>query len=1360
MASNRIDIDVKVDDKGTTKKVGLQSKKAGKSIDDLGRSAQTADRNLKGAAQASANGTKNFSKMAQGIGGSLVPAYATLAANIFAVTAAFGAFQRAAQVQQLENNLVRLGNVGGQNLRGLADDLKNITDNAIDTEAALRSVAQGTTQGFSGSQLKGLTTIAKGASIALGRDMTDAMDRLVRGTAKLEPEILDELGIIVRLDDAAKDYAAGLGKTAAQLTAFEKQQAFANAVLEQGTKKFAGIAAAAEANPFDQLAASFGDLKKSFFEGIGLVLNPLVKLLSISDAALIGVVGLLAGTIVSQLTPALGEMAKKSKENFLRLEKRAAAASVKIQSDFQRMASKLSTFDIAPKGFKDLQNQMKAGTKDATVYSTALKKIGSSIGGQTAALNKLKKAQKGQSGAQLKATKLAIEMKKKEIAQLRQMQSETRALRKLQEGGGLSLGGTRGQQRAAGNARVRAGIGRTEAAATKMMQDAGIVDQFRIAGAATEKMSKKIGQAEGAIGKLGASFEVAKGSARLFGAALLNAIPIIGQVLFFGGMLYSFLDGFINFPWESSKMEEATKKIIHGLDSVRAASLELRIALAQTDSQAEKTFLTLKNRTGVVDQLASVFTDLVRASNSLKSDEIKQYADEIRDLGNLDTAGGKLKAEFTALRLDDQVINKLRAEGKEINAANKAREKQLILEQKIEALVTDQTVDKYQALAAAIASRAEAGVALGKESKVYKEIDKAVDELQAKIAKGEDVTVEYLAGISKAVQDTEAGTRRVLGAFDGLNQAVSNFNSELTKLVSKQDTPFTNLQSAAEVLLGTFTTIRQEAGSLTGVDLMEAIEKKGGKGALQFAEGLKSTDAYKTRRAQLDGAPSMLNDFGTMTEGNRDALALESAQGAFVAQLKLVDKEYRTQNNTLKNIKAEIKEISEFSKVNAIFAGETANLEKKAIDTQVTRNNNIAALLEKYKNIEGVEEYLNQLTAENIRLNKERELINQNNLMILQAEAADKKRLFDLENRILGVKKQSFNLDQAKQSLEDSSELRQLQRNPFFEILDQGRTAIDQEIKRTEDKLKFEKENQDIINAAKTAMIEAEYALIDAQLRAEMEKLRLRSTDMSTGVTQAQRDAAAASADRLQGLIGAESGGGTLGEAQAGAIANVAAESEVAVGKLQEKLMGLRESKRDLMDVNVMANTIATSLESNMTSALTSLIDGTKSAKQAFADMAKSIIADIAAMIAKQLVFNALKSMFGGFLPFAEGGVASGGFEAFAKGGYAQGGFRAFANGGTVNKPTLGLVGEGKYNEAIVPLPDGRSIPVQMQGGGSQQNNVTVNVAIDQNGRASSTTQSDGQQGNEIGNMVAAAVQKELQHQKRAGGILNPYGNA
>jgi tape measure domain-containing protein len=65
----------------------------------------------------------------------------------------------------------------------------------------------------------------------------------------------------------------------------------------------------------------------------------------------------------------------------------------------------------------------------------------------------------------------------------------------------------------------------------------------------------------------------------------------------------------------------------------------------------------------------------------------------------------------------------------------------------------------------------------------------------------------------------------------------------------------------------------------------------------------------------------------------------------------------------------------------------------------------------------------------------------------------------------------------------------------------------------------------------------------------------------------------------------------------------------------------------------------------------------------------------------------------GGFMKLAgaNGGTATGGWKPFPA--------RAFANGGMVKGPTLGLVGEGKYNEAIVPLPDGRSIPVQMRGG-------------------------------------------------------------
>ena len=77
MAKNRVNVDVKVSDKGSLKQVGDRSRQS--------------DRALKGMAKTSSSGTKNFSKMSQGITGGLVPAYATLAANLFAITALFAA---------------------------------------------------------------------------------------------------------------------------------------------------------------------------------------------------------------------------------------------------------------------------------------------------------------------------------------------------------------------------------------------------------------------------------------------------------------------------------------------------------------------------------------------------------------------------------------------------------------------------------------------------------------------------------------------------------------------------------------------------------------------------------------------------------------------------------------------------------------------------------------------------------------------------------------------------------------------------------------------------------------------------------------------------------------------------------------------------------------------------------------------------------------------------------------------------------------------------------------------------------------------------------------------------------------------
>ena len=67
---------------------------------------------------------------------------------------------------------------------------------------------------------------------------------------------------------------------------------------------------------------------------------------------------------------------------------------------------------------------------------------------------------------------------------------------------------------------------------------------------------------------------------------------------------------------------------------------------------------------------------------------------------------------------------------------------------------------------------------------------------------------------------------------------------------------------------------------------------------------------------------------------------------------------------------------------------------------------------------------------------------------------------------------------------------------------------------------------------------------------------------------------------------------------------------------------------------------------------------------------------------------------------------------------------RRFAGGGTGASPMLALFGEGARNEAFVPLPDGRSIPVAMGGAGSN-GAIVVNNTVNLTATGGTAEQND-----------------------------------
>ena len=109
---------------------------------------------------------------------------------------------------------------------------------------------------------------------------------------------------------------------------------------------------------------------------------------------------------------------------------------------------------------------------------------------------------------------------------------------------------------------------------------------------------------------------------------------------------------------------------------------------------------------------------------------------------------------------------------------------------------------------------------------------------------------------------------------------------------------------------------------------------------------------------------------------------------------------------------------------------------------------------------------------------------------------------------------------------------------------------------------------------------------------------------------------------------------------------------------------------------------------------------------------------------------------------------------------------RKYSGGGIATSPQLAMFGEGSVPEAYVPVPSGR-IPVELRGGGVRggmtvQTNISVNMTAPAGGQDSGGGSGRGnmmEQARELGAIVTAMVNKNLQDQMRPGGLLNPSGS-
>lgn len=333
MAGNTIDINLSVQDQNRTMQArtndarrlneqleraqnlsrGTGTRTGNQAMRQAGFGGEVSEYNVAGGASQRAGGTaRDFADQARGLGG-LVRLYAQFAAELFAVSTAFNALRNAMDTQIMVRGMEQLSAASGNSLASMSKSFVSATDGMISFREAAEAVTKATTSGLGSEQVMQIAEVAKGASQALGVNMNDAVSRLTRGITKLEPELLDELGIFTKLDKAVQDYARTVGKSESQLTDFERRQAFANAVLKEGRDKFSEIAQ--EGNPYDKLLASLKDTGTQILNIINSIVGPIAKIFADNQVLIGGAIAIITSRLLTKAIPALndyGEWLKKT----------------------------------------------------------------------------------------------------------------------------------------------------------------------------------------------------------------------------------------------------------------------------------------------------------------------------------------------------------------------------------------------------------------------------------------------------------------------------------------------------------------------------------------------------------------------------------------------------------------------------------------------------------------------------------------------------------------------------------------------------------------------------------------------------------------------------------------------------------------------------------------------------------------------------------------------------------------------------------------------------------------------------------------------------------------------------------------
>lgn len=313
--------------------------------------------------QSSSGSGRQFAAQSSGLGG-LVASYAGAAATIYTLQAAFDALSKAAAAENIVKGTNALALEIGQSGPRILKTVQDLTQGQLTLAAAAENTNLALSAGFSTTQIESLTKISVSASRALGRDLSDSFDRLVKGAAKLQPELLDELGIFTRINPAVEAYAHKMNISTSSLTNFERRQAFVNAIIDEGNKKFNAIDVSAPSaqKSLQQLLVQVTQLATGLTQLIANALKPVVDFFSNDIGNSLLLFGGILSTVFSKATQVFSNWTTSTLHNLSSVAAKLAQVAEIYRGTFGKISEASSTF----KGEVTARGGLQADTKDSS----------------------------------------------------------------------------------------------------------------------------------------------------------------------------------------------------------------------------------------------------------------------------------------------------------------------------------------------------------------------------------------------------------------------------------------------------------------------------------------------------------------------------------------------------------------------------------------------------------------------------------------------------------------------------------------------------------------------------------------------------------------------------------------------------------------------------------------------------------------------------------------------------------------------------------------------------------------------------------------------------------------------------------